>query len=203
MAKRSQKRTQTRRVDNHEYAVIGALAFVIAAIFVLQIYDFGLLGDATGTFDITVASGVGCTIDQNATIGSTAAGATADTAENGGSSGTGLVLNNTGNVDVRVDIVSNATAATLIPGTSPVFKFNVSTGVGDDVTTGADVLVNNGTNYATFQAVSTSSLLIVDNFTYHATNDTVRIDFNVTIPTDATTGTKKATITLNCTENPA
>ncbi len=203
MAKKSRrKRTQTRRVDNHEYAVIGALAFVIAAIFVLQIYDFGLLGDATGTFDITVSSGVGCTIDQNATIGSTAAGSTADTADNGGSSGTGLVLNNTGNVDLRVDIVSNATAATLMPGTSPVFTFNVSTGVGDDVTTGADVM-NNGTNYGTFQAVSTASLLIVDNFTYHATNDTVRVDFNVTIPTDATSGTKKATITLNCTENPA
>lgn len=203
MAKKAQrKQTQTRRVDNHEYAVIGALAFVIAAIFVLQIYDFGLLGDATGTFDITVSSGVGCTIDQNATIGSTAAGSTADTADNGGSSGTGLVLNNTGNVDLRVDIVSNATAATLMPGTSPVFKFNVSSGVGGDVTTGADIM-SNGTNYGTFQAVSTSSLLIVDNFTYHATNDTVRIDFNVTIPTDATAGTKKATITLNCTQNPA
>jgi len=160
------------------------------------------LGDATGTFDVTVASGVGCTIDQNATIGSTAAGATVTTADYAGETGTGLVLNNTGNVDLRVDIVSNASNTTLFPGTQPLFLFNVSLAVGADVETGGDIITNNGTDYGSWTNVSTSSIFIVDNFTYLSTNDTIRIDFNVSIPGDATAGTKKATITLNCTQNP-
>jgi|TARA_Y100000310_G_scaffold238652_1_gene242131 hypothetical protein len=202
MVKKSRKRAQTKRIDNNEYAAIGALALVVAAIFVLQVYDFGFLGDATGTFDVTVSSGVGCTIDQNATIGSTAAGSTVTTADYAGETGTGLVLNNTGNVDLRVDIVSNASNTTLFPGTQPLFLFNVSLAVGGDVETGGDILTNNGTDYGSWTNVSTSSIFIVDNFTYLSTNDTIRIDFNVSIPVDATPGTKKATITLNCTQNP-
>jgi len=160
------------------------------------------LGDATGTFDVTVAEGVGCTIDQNATIGSTAAGSTVTTADYAGETGTGLVLNNTGNVDLRVDIVSNASNTTLFPGTQPLFLFNVSLAAGADVETGGDIITNNGTDYGSWTNVSTSSIFIVDNFTYLSTNDTIRIDFNVSIPGDASPGVKKATITLNCTQNP-
>ncbi len=202
MVKKSRKLAQTKRINNNEYAVIGALALVVAAIFVLQLYDFSFLGKATGTFDITVSGGVGCNIDQNATIGSIAAGSTTTTADYAGSTGTGLVLNNTGNVDLRVDIVSNASNTTLFPGAGPLFLFNVSAGVGADVETGVDIITNNGTDYGSWTNVSTASILIADNFTYFSTNDTIRIDFNVSIPADATAGVKKATITLNCTERP-
>ncbi len=187
MAKKAQRRKQTRRVDNHEYAVIGALAIVVAAIFVFSTYGFNIVGMADGTFQVVVTGTAGCTIDQSSTL--SAVGGT----ENTTVSGTPLILNNTGNVDLNVTVNSSKNNATLFSGTSPKFYWNFSNYEASSGTIAS--------GFASWVGVGTDSNIPVTNFQFEASTDTIRIDFNVTPPVDEPAATKSATITITCAQS--
>ncbi len=184
MAKRSQKRKQTRRVDNHEYAVIGAIAIVVAAIFIFSSYGFNIIGMADGTFQVVVTGTAGCTIDQSSTLSAT--GGT----ENTTGGGTPLILNNTGNVDLDVSFNSSKTNTTLFSGTNPKLFWNFSNSEASSGTIGG--------SFATWAPVNTTTITPVTTFQFEPGTDTIQVDFNVTVPSDEPAGTKSATITVSC-----
>jgi hypothetical protein len=184
MAKKSQKRKQTRRVDNHEYALIGAIAIVVAAIFIFSSYGFNIGGMADGTFQVVVTGTAGCTIDQSSTLSAT--GGT----ENTTVGGTPLILSNSGNVDLNVTFNASKNNATLFSGTSPAFYWNFSNNEANSAT------IESG--FSTWVGVGTDTIKSITVFQFEASTDTIRVDFNVTVPADESVATKTATITISC-----
>ncbi|MDO8508513.1 MAG: hypothetical protein Q7S27_02395 [Nanoarchaeota archaeon] len=106
----------------------------------------------------------------------------------------GLRLQNLGNVNVSLNLSSSKAAATFIGGTTPVFKWNVtnleassclnSTGTGET-----------GLNLYAFFDVNTTTTNFCPRLNYLDTADTIRIDFNITVPADSQTGALTTTIT--------
>jgi len=184
MAKKLQKRKQTRRVDNREYAVVGVIAIIVATIFVFSSYGFNIVGMPSGTFQVLVTTTSGCTVDQSSTL--SAVGGT----ENTTVGGTPLILSNTGNVDLDVQFQSDVSASTLFSGTSPALLWNFS----NDEVSSATI----GGGYATWVAVTTSAITPVTSFQFEPSTDTIKVDFNVTVPGDEPVATKTATITITC-----
>ena len=184
MAKKLQKRKQTRRVDNREYAVIGVIAIIVATIFVFSSYGFDIVGMPSGTFRVEVTTTSGCTVDQSSTL--SAVGGT----ENTTVGGTPLILSNTGNVDLNVNFQSDVSASTLFSGTSPALLWNFSN---NEVSSGTI-----GAAYASWVTITTNTTSPVTSFQFEPSTDTIKIDFNVTVPSDEPAATKTATITITC-----
>ncbi len=191
MVKKSQKQ-QKKRVETQEYAILGILSLAIASIFVFSVFGFNLSGSGLATFNLVVDSASGCTIDQNGAL--SAVGGTENvtvTDVNGATKdGTPIIVNNTGNVDIDLQFQSNKAASGLLSGTSPAFLWNFS----NNETSSATI----HSSFATWVAVTTSAITPVTNFQFEPTTDTIRIDFNVTVPADEPVATKTATITITC-----
>lgn len=105
----------------------------------------------------------------------------------------GLRIQNLGNVNVTLNLSGTKTAAAMIAGTNPSYRWNIS-----------NVEINSCLNATSgnvslplndFYDVNTSSALFCNIFQYINSADTVRIDFNLTIPYDAKTGALGDTIT--------
>jgi hypothetical protein len=99
----------------------------------------------------------------------------------------GLILENIGNTNVTLNLSGAKTASTFIGGTNAVYKFNVS-----DNEASSCLNTSGKQDYVpglTFEDVHTTvNYTYCDPFVYHAAQDTIRIDFNVTIPEDSSTG---------------
>jgi hypothetical protein len=99
----------------------------------------------------------------------------------------GLILENIGNTNVTLNLSGAKTASTFIGGTNAVYKFNVS-----DNEASSCLNTSGGQMFAEglgFNDVHTTvNYTYCDPFVYHAAQDTIRIDFNVTIPEDSSTG---------------
>jgi hypothetical protein len=188
MAKKSRKQ-QKRRVENHEYAILSVLSLVIASIFVFSVFGFDIIGNVAGTFNIEVSASASCSITQNATITATAAGSKVTT---NGSGGTPLRLLNDGNTNLNVTIQSNASASELFSESGGAFFFSVRNNESSSGT------VNGSFDEWTTVSSSTDTGIIT-TFGFADSADLMQVDFNVTIPGDAASSNKTATITLTCT----
>jgi len=106
---------------------------------------------------------------------------------------TELVLENVGTEDVILALNSSKTAATLIGGTSPSFKWMVSNVSSEDCV---------AANATTFEEVNTTTgSTVCSTFYANDSRDSVDINFELTIPYDANeTTTAQATITAIATE---
>lgn len=105
----------------------------------------------------------------------------------------GLRLQNIGNVNVTLNLSGTKTAAQFIGGTSPSYRWNISNAESNsclNATGGTGGLALNN-----FHNVNTSSALFCGIFQFADVADTIRIDFNLTIPTDSLTGALGDTIT--------
>ncbi len=106
----------------------------------------------------------------------------------------GLRLQNQGNVNVTLNLSGTKTAAQFIGGTSPVYKWNIS-----NVESNSCLNSSGGTGslaLALFYDVNTTaSAQFCGRFQYIDTADTIRIDFNLTIPSDSLTGTLNDVVT--------
>ena len=191
MVKKSQKQ-QKKRVETQEYAILGILSLAIASIFVFSVFGFNLSGSGLATFELAVTAATGCTVDQNGAL--SAVGDTENvtvTDVNGVTKdGTPILLNNTGNVDLDVTFQSNKAASGLLSGTSPAFLWNFS----NNETSSATI----AGGFTTWVAVTTSAIAPVTDFQFEPATDTIRVDFNVTVPADEPVATKTATITITC-----
>lgn len=104
---------------------------------------------------------------------------------------TGLRLENIGNVNITLNLTANQSAANWIGGTSPVFLWNISSvEAGSCVNSTSSSTTTNdiGLNTNVFFAVNTSTTVFCSRFNYIDASDLVRIDFNLTIPSDSKTG---------------
>lgn len=105
----------------------------------------------------------------------------------------GLRIQNQGNVNVTLNLSGTKTAAQLIGGTNPVYRWNISNVEINSClnSTGGNVSLplNN------FYDVNTTTASFCGRFQFIDSADTVRIDFNLTIPSDSLTGALGDTIT--------
>ncbi|MEK6894133.1 MAG: hypothetical protein AABX10_01590 [Nanoarchaeota archaeon] len=105
----------------------------------------------------------------------------------------GLRIENLGNVNVTLNLSGTKTAASMIGGTSPGYRWNITsfeTGSCRNATGGTDALQ---TNF--FYVVNTTTALFCNYFQFLDDRDVIRIDFNLTIPSDSLTGALGDTIT--------
>lgn len=116
----------------------------------------------------------------------------------------GLGLENNGNTNLTVTLVSNVSAQQFIGGTSPAFQWNVTIQEDDSCfnstsgLAGASVAITNTTNG--FEAVTNASgvsegKVICYQFRFLDASDTLNISINISIPYDAPTGYRSARIT--------
>ena len=99
-----------------------------------------------------------------------------------------LVLVNIGNENLTLEIKTDKTAQEFIGGTGEAMEAKVSqTGEPGSCTTN---------QFATYKAITTSLQSVCSTvFAIEEANDQIEIDFKLTIPSDATVGTKTLTIT--------
>lgn len=109
----------------------------------------------------------------------------------------GLRLRNEGNVNVTLNLSVGKSAASFIGGTSPIYQWNISdVEAGSCVnSTGGSYTPESGFNLSRHIPTSTTTIRICGNFTFPSGKDEIRIDFNLTVPEDATTGAKGDVIT--------
>lgn len=87
-----------------------------------------------------------------------------------------LVLENVGNVNVSLTLSTNKSVASFIGGTSPTFKAKVS-----DKEAGACT----GGNFTGYHDINQTLQVACSNFAYDDSLDTINIDFELYIPSDA------------------
>lgn len=105
----------------------------------------------------------------------------------------GLRLQNNGNTNLTLNLSGTKTAAQLIGGTGPTYRWNVS-----NVESGSCRNSTGGTANLpldVFYNVNTTTSLFCSFFQFENDQDSIRIDFNLTIPSDSFTGSLGDTIT--------
>lgn len=105
----------------------------------------------------------------------------------------GLRLQNNGNTNLTLNLSGTKSAAQLIGGTGPSYRWNISNleaGSCRNSTGGTDNLALN-----LFYNVNTTTALFCDIFQFDNSADSIRIDFNLTVPSDSLTGALGDTIT--------
>jgi hypothetical protein len=190
--------------------VIGLLAIVVIIISVLTL-GMRMTGYATGTgiVNVTVNSQTSINFTTNFinfSSGYVNAGYANSTLDSNGTtsapSGTwtwtasNFTIVNLGNGNVTLELKSGKTAATLLAGTSPAYRYAVlnqkanSCGTAG-VTLGAWNTVNTVSNGDT----------ICSNFSYLQTSNSVAIYVQLVVPSDAVTGNLTDTFTATATEH--
>jgi len=173
-------------------------------------------GMATGIVELQVNSTADCRVDTNITFGSSAqptAQITISSEKNNAgipsdfddcttnTTCQGLQINNTGNVHLKINFTSNRNASTLLSQTvaNSWFQYRVYNGTYDtprveegckNITAGID-WTDIAYNTATF---------ICQNLTYQDSNDMMTMEFNITLDDQTPSGTKTATIVVDCGE---
>lgn len=105
----------------------------------------------------------------------------------------GLRLQNNGNTNLTLNLSGTKTAAQMIGGTSPSYRWNIS-----NVESGSCRNSTGGTSNLplnNFYNVNTTTALFCSFFHYENSQDSIRIDFNLTVPSDSFTGSIGDTIT--------
>jgi len=99
-----------------------------------------------------------------------------------------FTIENIGNQDATLSLNIDTDAATLIGGNSPVFEYAVEN---------AESGSCSGATPTTFTDVSTMPTTIcpTTGFNFESGNDLLNIHVNVSVPQDATTGSREATLT--------
>jgi hypothetical protein len=108
----------------------------------------------------------------------------------------GLKIENIGSVNVSLNLSGTKTAATFIGGSNPVYQWNVSE-VEANSCMNESGNGNGGLNLNIFHNVNTSVGDSIKCFVFRteSANDLIRIDFNLTVPEDSTSGILTDTIT--------
>lgn len=127
----------------------------------------------------------------------------------------GFTIENDGNANLTVELISNQSAAQFI-GSTALFLWNVTLNESNSCVniTGARASVYPNTSDAClgveaggacgsiFESVSTSYKTICPSLLYDNAKDSLNVDINITIPYDAPTGAKLAGFTVRGTREP-
>jgi len=175
----------------------------------------GVTGAVTspGYVNLSLSNVVGCTLDNSAVDCGASTGQKIELSSevsntgagfNDCSSGTtvctGLQLNNTGNVWVNVTHQSNLNATGLMGGNDVElddFEFTVKNGT--DIGNRPGCFNNSQeTIWTSYINVPLTRTNICRNLTFQETNDQITFEYNVTVISSTPSGTKNATITIEC-----
>jgi hypothetical protein len=119
----------------------------------------------------------------------------------GGDGCSGLEIENDGNSLINVTMNSTSNASDLLGGTDPLWSFYVANGNSSAVRgdTGCTNLNSTWSNpwqnfQKNFPYVLCYDATGIGGLWYNDTNDTITVEFNLTLPSDVTPGIKSATI---------
>lgn len=105
----------------------------------------------------------------------------------------GLRLQNNGNLNLTLNLSGTKTAAQMLGGTFPQYRWNISNVEAyscRNATGGMDYLAINN-----FYDVNTTTTLFCSFLRFDNSNDSLRIDFSLIVPSDSLTGALQDTIT--------
>jgi hypothetical protein len=107
----------------------------------------------------------------------------------------GLILQNIGNVNVSLNLTGTKTAAQFLGGTNPVYQWNIS-----NVEANSCLNATGGTDFLNLNTFHNVNITIGNAgycriFQFIDSADSIRIDFNLTVPSDSQTGALSDTIT--------
>jgi hypothetical protein len=206
-------------VSNRTLAVLIVASLVIslggALISLNKIDSIRTTGFAgAGSVNLTIGSTTACVVHNNVTFGSSNPPNSPETIStdwnntgtttftncisNPGACG-GLVINNTGNIDLNVTLNSSAQGAVFIGGSAANsdFVYYVVNGTNN----GSEPRYGGGCRNATVVGASTvpnTETMFCKNLTSTTGAELVTLEFNVTVPSDVTQGSKVALITIGC-----
>jgi hypothetical protein len=97
----------------------------------------------------------------------------------------GFVLENIGNTNVSLNIMTAKSAAQFIGGTSPTYQYNITNKEANSCAT-----PHSGFSLGTYYNTNTTSpgTFVCDNFQSIDSSDTLRIDIKLYVPSDSYTG---------------
>jgi len=104
----------------------------------------------------------------------------------------GLRLENIGAVNVTLNLTSLKSAATFLGGTNPAVEWNVTNSEANSCLNASGQI---SSNLDVFTSVSTTTTNFCGILQFGDSNDEIRIDFNLTVPSDSFTGALTNTIT--------
>jgi len=204
-------------LSNKSLALLLVAAIVISLggtlISLNKLSQQGLTGLAAGTVVLNVSENMSCTISSNVSFGTSAGQilTIVNLSTNGSNSNgfndctsndacRGMMINNTGNVNVNVTFKSDVNGTTLLggPGASPAsFNYSVANGSNN----GALLPGCNSGLKTAWGYVNETITTICTNLTATSTNKVMTIEYNATIDANTPTGLKTATITITCAQN--
>ncbi len=111
----------------------------------------------------------------------------------------GLRIENIGNVNVTLNLSVAKTAVTFIGGTSPVYQWNLTNVEAASCLNSSQQNMSDRMNsWFTATSANTGNLWC-DVFPFNSAKDTVRVDFNITVPENSLTGALGDIITATVT----
>jgi hypothetical protein len=203
-------------LSNKSLALLLVAAIVISLggtlISLNRLSQQGLTGLAAGTVVLNVSENMSCTISSNVSFG-TSVGAIETTVNlstnltntNGFNNCAtdptcmGMMINNTGNINVNVTFNSDKNATTLLAGpgaSNDDFQYSVVNGSNTGLLPGCIAGLKTAWGYAN-ETITT----ICTNLTALSTNNVMTIEYNVTIDGNTPATYKTATITITCARN--
>ncbi len=204
-------------LSNKSLALLLVAAIVISLggtlISLNRLSQQGLTGLAAGTVVLNVSENMSCTISSNVSFGTSVGQiltivnlSTAVANTNGFTDCTsndacrGMMINNTGNINVNVTFSSDKNGTTLLggPGASPAsFNYSVVNGSNNGaLLPGCNTGLKTAWTY-----VNETTTTICTNLTALSTNKAMTIEYNATIDANTPTGMKTALITVTCAQN--
>jgi len=165
-------------------------------------------GLASGEVNLVISTNMSCTIDSNISFGSSgkpASTITISTNKNNIAIPSnfsdctsvagcmGMMVNNSGNVDIFVNFSSNVDGSGLVGGAASDFQYIAYNGTTTSTENGC-----RGGLPAAWANVPTTATAICTNLTSSSANNMMTIEYNITIGPDTIPGAKTATITVNC-----
>ena len=181
------------------------LTYISVLVILLSFINLGLVinGNAVGTLNITIYDYVNINFTTNlvnfgnGAIDSGKSNASIDTLGNVVNGNwtpinNGFILENMGNVNVSLDLKSEKTAVQFLGGTSPLYQYNFTDKAGE---TGS--CLNETFLKGTWINVNTTSSgdRLCNPLRFENSNDTIRIDIKLVIPSDSLTGNLTDTFT--------
>jgi len=204
-------------LSNKSLALLLVSAIVISLggtiISLNKINNEGLTGMVAGNVSVSITTAANCVIDSNVTFGSgiptgTALLSTNATAPTGFSNDCtsnaacrGMMINNTGNVNLNVTFKTDVNGTTLLggPGASnDDFQYMQVNGTYESPALQGGCVAGNRTYWGNANETETT---ICSNFTYPDTIDMMTLEFNITVDQNTPAGTKTALVTIACAQN--
>ena len=177
-------------------------------------------GLASGKVEIAISGTSGCNVDTNVSFGSSGQPATqlnlSTMIDNTGQGFNdcetadclGVQINNTGNVDLEVNMTCDNNGTSLLGGLNADnsdFQYAIFNGSDIDLYGAAYQEGCRGFPNGTGESAAqwnympiTTETIICSNLTYENTNDMFTIEFNITIDDQTPAGTKTAILTIDC-----